>query len=144
GGMLTIVALWLVARGERAARRAQITSWVGAGALLGFSGLLKPPLIGAIAVLVTAYVVDAWRRAPSFRGTAARVRSALVASLPVIASAAAGALLPVAACALWFVAKGALGDLVQVLFVFTPHYTALGWADASVIGMLYYGFLDWL
>ena len=34
-------------------------------------------------------------------------------------------------CAAWFAAKGALCDLHDVLFVFTPYYTGLGWQSAS-------------
>ncbi|HXZ86831.1 MAG TPA: hypothetical protein VEI82_15215, partial [Myxococcota bacterium] len=52
--------------------------------------------------------------------------------------------LPFAIALAWFQAKGALGDLQQVLFVFTPYYTKLSWEGRSVFGMGWTGFEDWL
>ncbi|WP_438023831.1 glycosyltransferase family 39 protein [Sorangium sp. So ce233] len=57
---------------------------------------------------------------------------------------AAGGVLPVLACVAWFAAEGALGDLWEVLFVFTPHYTALGWRDAGVLELAWHGVSEWL
>ncbi|WP_437314808.1 glycosyltransferase family 39 protein [Sorangium sp. So ce385] len=57
---------------------------------------------------------------------------------------ALGGVLPVVACVAWFAAKGALGDLREVLFVFTPHYTALGWRGVGVLEMAWHGVSEWL
>ncbi|MGK3986094.1 glycosyltransferase family 39 protein [Sorangium sp. So ce136] len=57
---------------------------------------------------------------------------------------ALGGVLPVLACVAWFAAKGALGDLWEVLFVFTPHYTALGWHGVGVLDMAWHGVSEWL
>ena len=46
-------------------------------------------------------------------------------------------------CALWFVVRGAAHDLYETLFVFTPHYTKLGWEDATVPGMFYLAVEEW-
>ena len=40
--------------------------------------------------------------------------------------------------------RGALGSLRDVLFVFTPHYTALSWVGETFGGMVYWGFTEWL
>ena len=45
---------------------------------------------------------------------------------------------------LWFAARGAWHDLYETLFVFTPHYTRLGWEDATVPGMVYLAVEEWL
>ena len=47
-------------------------------------------------------------------------------------------------CSLWFVVRGAAHDLYETLFVFTPHYTKLGWEDATVPGMFYLAVEEWL
>ncbi|WP_437875372.1 glycosyltransferase family 39 protein [Sorangium sp. So ce513] len=57
---------------------------------------------------------------------------------------ALGGALPVLACVAWFAAEGALGDLWRVLFVFTPHYTALGWRGVSVLEAAWHGVTSWL
>lgn len=67
----------------------------------------------------------------------------LAAIVPPLFIAAGGAL-PIALCLAWFAAKGALSHLYHVLFVFTPHYTALGWVGSNPIGMTYHGIAEWL
>jgi len=52
--------------------------------------------------------------------------------------------MPLALVAAWFAARGALGDLHQVLFVFTPQYTKISWQGANPIRMLYHGLVEWL
>jgi hypothetical protein len=152
GGMLTVGALLLLVRGERRLasgeeRRAAI-AWVAAGALFGAAGLLKPPLAGGGAVAAVLLALRSWRAsapAEAEAGRAARSRAARSrAALRPVALIAAGGVLPVAVCLVWFAAKGALSDLHKVLFVFTPHYTAIGWEGVSPFGMAYYGFREWL
>jgi hypothetical protein len=55
-----------------------------------------------------------------------------------------GGVLPIAACLAWFAARGALRDLHETLFVFTPHYTELSWRDRTLRGMLYQSLTEWL
>lgn len=144
GGMLTIAALLLVERGQT---RETATSpgraallWTAAGVLFGAAGLLKPPLAGGGATAALVLGLRAWRRAPP----AERPLRALVPALRPALFIALGGALPIAVCLAWFAAKGALGDLHKVLFVFTPYYTAIGWEGSSPLGMMYYGFAEWL
>lgn len=138
GGMLTIFALWLTARPEGDSPPRPGGMFL-AGALLGFAGLLKPPLAGGGVVLALWLGHRAWQSAAG-RPRRARLREAARPALWI----AAGGVTPIALCALWFLAKGALGDLYQVLFVFTPHYTRLGWEGSTLGGMVYWGFAEWL
>ncbi len=137
GGMLTIAALLFAPRPNK-----ETTSrdWFVSGVLFGLAGLLKPPLAGGALIPLVVY---AWMQArtqdpaPAWKTT---LRSLVRPTLFV----AAGGATPIVLCLLWFVARGALGDLHRVLFVFTPHYTALGWKDATITGMTYYSFTEWL
>ncbi|MGK4002487.1 glycosyltransferase family 39 protein [Sorangium sp. So ce1036] len=162
GGMLTFFALLAATpRGSAGAPRPSPTAaaLVVAGALFGAAGLLKPPLAGGGVVLAAALgapaIADLARRAarraapPPSPGdeagraaasTPALLRDALRPALLI----ALGGVLPGLACVAWFAAEGALGDLWEVLFVFTPHYTALGWQDAGVLEMAWHGVSEWL
>lgn len=137
GGMITIFALLPLRLDDtdaRARRRLLIS-----GALFGVAGLLKPPLAGGGAVVALFFALralGATRGAPAL----ARARAAIGPALLI----AAGGALPIALTALWFLAKGALSDLHQVLFVFTPHYTRLSWVGETIPGMAYWGFTEWL
>jgi hypothetical protein len=143
GGMLTVFGLLVATPAAGAPRPARL---LAAGALFGAAGLLKPPLAGGGAVLAVAL---AW---PSLRGLREALRAggaralpgALAAALKPAGLIALGGALPFVACGLWFAARGALPDLHRVLFVFTPHYTALGWRGVTVLGLSWYGFAEWL
>ncbi len=142
GGVATIFALLLGLRTPKAGAapsRADLARWAGAGALLGFAGLLKPPRAGGALPLALVPLSRATRAAAP--GDSPLLRAA--AWRPVAAIAAGGAA-PIVLVVLWFAARGALGDLRQVLFVFTPHYTALSWVGESVMGMVWWGFTEWL
>jgi hypothetical protein len=65
------------------------------------------------------------------------------AALRPAALMVAGGAVPFALCLGWFAARGALGDLYQVLFVFTPQYTLLSWVGRPVPWMVYEAFTDW-
>lgn len=144
GGMVTLAALLVLgpvpwsedasssSRAESLDSRA-FRRWVASGALFGFAGLLKPPLAGGGVVVALALASEAYA-----------ARRSLVAALRPVAAVALGGALPFVACLAWFGAKGALRELWQVLFVFTPHYTALGWEGETLTGMLYWGFTEWL
>jgi len=137
GGMITIAALLCAPRPSKT----PTWGWLAAGFLFGFAFLLKPPLVGGAAVVALAPAVledDASK--PGKERLVALVRKALRPALLL----AAGGATPILLCIAWFFAKGALSDLYQVLFVFTPHYTAIGWQGATVSGMLYYAFTEWL
>jgi hypothetical protein len=153
--MVTIFALLLALSGERAGERGDhrkaAALWIASGALFGVAGLLKPPLAGGGAVAAAFIGIRAYRArmsadliVPAARpGHQNRFTAAKSAITPALFIAAGGAL-PFAICLAWFAAKGALSDLHQVLFVFTPHYTALGWQGANPISMVYYAFIEWL
>ncbi len=145
GGMVTLFALVALgpdalrglAEGERPDSappdRDTLKRWAISGALFGFAGLLKPPLAGGGAVIAVALSYRAFQGERSLR-----------AALRPLLAVAAGGVAPLLLCALWFAAKGALGSLWSVLFVFTPHYTALSWVGETLGGMIYWGFTEWL
>lgn len=142
GGMLTVGAL---AAAERAGvlhrpgdDHPNESRWLAvAGVLFGLSGLLKPPLAGGGAVLALVLAAARAREQPR------EVRAWLVPSVRRGVAILVGGALPFAATLAFFAAKGALGDLREVLFVFTPYYTKLGWQDATVTGMVYWAFSEW-
>lgn len=125
------------ARSPSAGRRAVLLA--AAGVLLGVAGLMKPPLAGGAAVVAG---FAAWSLGRSRRGApwSTRVREAAAP----FAFVGAGVAAPIALCLAVFAARGALDDLHEVLFVFTPHYTRLSWEKATVSGMLYRGVVEWL
>ncbi len=146
GGTITILGL-LVSTKAFAARetpRRSALLWLGAGALFGLAGLMKPPLAGAgasvagLAALATLFpklVADE----DTGRGFGVKARRALA----TLGATALGGAAPFALALAWFGAKGALHDLHEVLFVFTPYYTKLSWQNARLLGMAYYGFTEW-
>ena len=140
GGMITIGALLCAsAARDDLQRRRRIGVWIASGALFGVAGLLKPPLVGGAGVVGLALAWAEWKDAPKRDG-----RAALRAAAIPIAAVGGGVLLPIAVCAAWFAARGAIADLYDVLVLFTPHYTALSWEGVTVGGMLYEGFTEWL
>lgn len=145
GGMLTIAALLCVPRpgpnGAPSLTTTKTRDFLLAGFLFGFAGLLKPPLVGGAAIVA---LLPAWWDTDPARPTLDRLKAAARAALRPSLLLAAGGAIPIVSCAAWFAARGALGDLHSVLFVFTPHYTALGWKGATVPGMAYYAFTEWL
>lgn len=151
GGIFTMAGLLLAVKGELAQARGPshrkdvLFNWIGSGILFGIAGLLKPPLAGGGAVLALIFALRSlFSAAPQAsllkRFTRASIQKAFIPILYI----AAGGVIPIVLCALWFASKGALRDLYQVLFVFTPHYTALGWEGSSLFGMVYWGFTEWL
>jgi len=145
GGMLIIAGL-VVGTTPAIGRKRWLLHGL-AGVLFGCAGLLKPPLAGAGAVFALWATVDAARGSAPRESPSTKVDQlrALVrrGAEPVLTVLAGGAL-PFALCLVWFWAKGALGSLWDALFVFTPHYTAIGWEGSSLPGMLYYSFEEWL
>jgi hypothetical protein len=121
-----------------AARRGPSVSiaWLAAGALYGFAALLKPPLGGGILVSAAVLALRQRRQATPER----RVR----AILRPLSFLAAGALLPVMVVVAYFAVVGALGDMYDALFVFAPHYTALGLRDASFAALVMRAVREWL
>jgi hypothetical protein len=138
GGMVTIAALLVLGPGPWSEQlptpgRRSFCRFAASGMLFGIAGLLKPPLAGGGAVVAIALAIQAFTR---YRSVAAVVRPIAVVAL--------GGALPIVFCLAWFAARGALHDLWDVLFVFTPHYTLLGWEGETVPGMLYCSFTEWL
>ncbi|MEZ4441467.1 MAG: glycosyltransferase family 39 protein [Polyangiaceae bacterium] len=130
GGMLTVAALVVALR---AAPRGP--ALVAAGALFGLAGLLKPPLAGGGAVLALWLSLRRRRDDPD-----ASPRDLLAPFAWVLL----GGVTPFAVTFAVFAARGALADLHQTLFVFTPHYTALGWEGRLFGAMLYQAVSEWL
>ncbi len=127
GGMLTIAALACAPDPEHKSPR----RWYGAGILFGLAGLMKPPLaLGGL-------VVGLARLTPT--------RTSRWASwLQPLGFGLLGLMSPLVLTALWLAWGGAARDAAHTLFVFTPHYTRLGWEGSSVLGMLYAGVTEWL
>ncbi|MDC0742561.1 ArnT family glycosyltransferase [Polyangium mundeleinium] len=144
GGMITIAALLCAPRkgpsGLPSAAATKARDWVVAGFLFGFAGLLKPPLVGGAAFVA---LLPAWWDTDPARPTIERLRAAARGLVRPSLLLAAGGAIPIALCAAWFGARGALGDLHRVLFVFTPYYTALGWHGAAPTAMFYWAFTEW-
>ncbi|MFO0619046.1 MAG: glycosyltransferase family 39 protein [Polyangiaceae bacterium] len=150
GGTLTILGLVLTSVGlgfgSNGLRREPPSKWlrlgafVGAGALFGLAGLMKPPLAGGGAVVAVAAAAHVW----SHRDRAAPLRATALEAAKPIGAIALGGALPIALVLLWFKAKGALGDLHDVLFVFTPFYTKLSWEGRSFYPMAWFGITQWL
>lgn len=128
GGMLTVLSLWLATKDARPVSRWLL--WGTAGALLGFSAMLKPPLGGA-AVVLLAYLVRQHRISGG--------RSIW----SVLLSVSMGATLPFLVCAAWFWARGGLAAMVWTLRDFVPGYTALGWqGDQRALEMFYFATVE--
>lgn len=152
GGTLTIAGLVLTSIGLgygprgladaplRASGWRPLVAFAGAGALFGLAGLMKPPLAGGGAVVAVAAALHVWTR----RDPSTPAKDAAIAAAKPIGAIAAGGALPIALVLLWFKAKGALGDLHDVLLVFTPFYTKLSWEGRSVWPMAWFGFTQWL
>jgi hypothetical protein len=128
GGILTIVALWLATR--EAGTHGRLLGWATAGALLGFSALLKPPLSG-VAIVLLAYLVRQQRelgRNHLLLGTAAM---------------AVGGALPFLVCGGWFWARGGWAAMLWTLKDFVPGYTHLGWhGDHRALEMFYFAAVE--
>jgi hypothetical protein len=143
GGMITVFALALLGpvMGSNAQRDEASPTMtrrlVLSGALFGFAGLLKPPLAGGGAVVAAALGLRIlWEQGIS--------RAALRLALRPAVLVLAGGATPFVACLAWFAIRGALPQLYDVLFVFTPHYTKLSWVGETLSGMAYWGFTEWL
>jgi hypothetical protein len=120
------LALAVLADGEAAGRR-RVLFWSASGALFGFCLWLKPPL-GAGGPLLAVGA-----------GLFPRARPERLSerAIPLVAFSA-GALVSIGAVCGWFLAKGALHDLYEVLFVFAPRYTQLGWGYGWKLKVLYF------
>jgi hypothetical protein len=113
GGVLIAWALVLSTRGQEGAcdPRREMWRWLWVGALYAAAGVLKPPLGGGM-------IVSWWlsRSGGSGGGRALWRRGCAML---------AGAALVVVSVALHFALTGAFDELLQVLFGFAPHYTAI-------------------
>lgn len=128
GGILTVVALWLATR--EAGTRGRLLGWATAGALLGFSALLKPPL-GGVAIVLLAYLVRQQRELGKNH------------LLLGAASMAVGGALPFLVCGGWFWARGGWAAMVWTLKDFVPGYTSLGWhGDHRALEMFYFAAVE--
>ncbi len=137
GGMLTIAGIVV---GTRKAE----TSWqyVACGVIFGAAGILKPPLAGGGAVLA----LWAAHRAldPRASGWLGALTDRWRQALRPVGLVLVGGVLPFAFVLVWFAARGALDALYETLFVFTPHYTKLGWKDRTIFSLCYQALAQWL
>jgi hypothetical protein len=128
GGIFTIVALWLATDEEQP--RFRPLFWGIAGALLGYSALLKPPL-GGVGLVLFAYLLRQRQRIG---------QRSLITGLAALAF---GAALPFLVGAAWFWARGGWSAMVWTLRDFVPGYTALGWrGDHRAIEMFYFAVVE--
>jgi len=128
GAVLIAWALVLAtvpAGSDAAARRRRRLAWAGAGALYALAALMKPPLGGGFLVSLGLVLRSEWRTAspPSRMGV-------LVA--PTLAFGA-GALVPLLGVGAYLGLGGAIPDLVDALFVFTPEYTKLNYRTGNLM-----------
>jgi hypothetical protein len=142
GGTLTLLGLLFATFAADAARapRRRLVFALATGVVLGLAGLMKPPLAGVGALLGLVLAAQRLRDARDDGAT----RHGLAGAGAALGAVAVGGVLPIALTLLWFSAKGALGDLHEVLFVFTPFYTKISWENQSVLSMGYYGVAEWL
>ena len=139
GGYITIFALMLATPSPEKPVGTKRNIYL-AGVLFGVAGLLKPPLAGGGALLALYLAHFEFHGAPKSMSLRERWMAAARPGLWV----ALGGATPMILCAMWFGARGALRDLYEVLFVFTPHYTKLGWEGSTIGGMFYWSFIEWL
>lgn len=123
-GPLTVFAL-VLAVGDWPKRR-WIFAYLGIGFLFGCAFLLKPPFGGG--AIVCAYYLCSQRRADG--------RSWWSALLP-LRWIGLSSVIPIAACWLWFSARGGHSALVWTLFEFAPGYTALSWKGHEAGSMFF-------
>ena len=145
GGMLIIAGL-CVGTSRAASRRPRLMHGLS-GVLFGCAGLLKPPLAGAGAVFalwVMAESPPAPDEVGRDRSLVQQARGLVRRGAEPVLSVLCGGALPFAACFVWFWARGAFGPMWDALFVFTPHYTAIGYEGSSLPGLLYYSVEEWL
>jgi hypothetical protein len=122
GAIALAWALVLATTPAERGRRREL-AWAGAGALYAAAALLKPPLGGGLVVSwVFALRTARAEASPEDRGRA---------WLRPTAAFGVGAALPLGLTLLYFALAGALPDLVEALFVFTPEYTKLNYRSGS-------------
>jgi hypothetical protein len=130
-----VCATYVPRAGDPHRERKERAALIAAGALYAAAALFKPPLGGGFLVSLGFLVVGSWRKASAEH----RVRAAL---RPIVAFALGGAL-SVGLTVAYFVSKGALKDLYDTLFVFTPHYTKLSFNPQWFWGFAYMAFEQW-
>jgi hypothetical protein len=81
---------------------------------------------------------------PQAKGWLVALADSWRAALRPIGLVLFGGVLPFVSVLVWFAAKGALDEMYQTLFVFTPHYTKLGWKDRTIFSLCYQALAQWL
>jgi len=71
---------------------------------------------------------------PAFRGCR-RLRATL--------AFVGGAVFPCGLCLVWLLARGALGDYLEMSSAFLPRYAALSWHDLGILAVSYRVFTEW-
>ena len=101
--------------------------WGLAGALFATAGLLKPPLGGGFLLLFPVWFLERAKRLPE------RERPWPLAMKLALATLAGGAV-PILGTLVYFLATGALPELLDTMLRFAPQYTKLGTSPAQLPG----------
>ena len=134
---------WALVFATQPPGRGATRNWRMAGALYGAAALLKPPLGGGIAVSIAWVAWQRWTSASNSAPEPARTR-AWGALRPPLLAFSVGAAFPLLITLAYFALKGALSDLHQALFVFTPHYVALDFHPDRLPMLLGRAAWEWL
>ncbi len=127
GGVLMIWGLMLLFNYDSSRFIPAWLAWLGSGFLFGAAGLMKPYLAGGA-------IVGAWVTVKELRHREKPI-SMQIGSLIQMGF---GVLLPIGLCAMWFIIKGAWGDLYEALFKFAPGYASLTFQPTMLLSSCYY------
>jgi len=111
--------------GDPSSRRRRWLAWTGAGALYVLAALMKPPLGGGLLVSLGLVLRSEWRQA-------APPQRARALGGPILAFGA-GALAPLLVLGAYLGLRGAIPELMDALFVFTPEYTKLNYRTGDLL-----------
>jgi hypothetical protein len=103
--------------------------WILAGVAGGALALLKP----TFASTAVALIGFLWLH-PTLRSLGRRRATLLFLG---------GAALPCLLCLLWLVARGVLGDYLEMSSTFLPRYAALSWQGLGVLTVAYRALTEW-
>lgn len=148
GGVLIVAAL-AAAPGVRGGRllepdRVRLSAWALQGSLWGVCALLKPTMSAGVVVVLGASTWAAFSTALARGSVLEAAREALRKALRPCAVSLAGFLIPLAACAAWLASGKVLGEFLEILFVFNPHYTALAWQGQGLGPLVVRTFTEWV
>ena len=130
-----VAATWDPERADPRTEKRLWLAWAAVGALYTMASLLKPPLGGGLLVSLAFILRRELRRDGGSLGR--------TLGIP-LAATLVGAAVPLLLTAAYFARMGALGDLYETLFVFTPHYTKLGFRSEWLVGFVFLAVEQWV